>query len=223
MKNENKVVFLSHPISNETIGYGGKKDFHSRAVLSMENGDSCNQSEWSFNNHVGTHIDAPFHFSTTGKTLDQFPASFWIFNHPQLIDLPTDPSVVIDYGPWMESILQETDLLLLRTGFESHRNSENFWAHNPGLSPELGLWLRQNRPTIRVIGLDLMSVTSYDHRALGKKAHNAFLHEAHPGNPLLVIEDMHLAELVSSPKRVTVSPLIVKNADGSPVTVIAEL
>lgn len=223
MKNENKAVFLSHQISNETVGYGGRKDFHSRVTLSMERGDSCNQSEWNLNNHVGTHIDAPFHFSSTGKTLDQFPASFWIFYHPQLIDLPTEPSVIIEPDQWVENIFLETDLLLLRTGFESRRNTEDFWAHNPGLHPELGLWIRQNRPGLRVIGLDLMSVTSYDHRALGKKAHNAFLHEDHPGNPLLVIEDMHLSELISSPKKVIVSPLIVKNADGSPVTVIAEL
>jgi arylformamidase len=218
-----KYIFLSHVLSNETVGYGGKKDFRSKRTLSIREGNSCNQSEWQLNNHIGTHVDAPFHFSDQGLTLDQFAADFWSFTNPQLCTLKTEASCIIDVGPWCDSISVQTDLLLLKTGFEEKRDTEDYWAHNPGLAPELGTWLRTHRPRLRMVGLDFISVTSYDHRPLGKVAHHAFLHEQNPGRPLMVIEDMHLSELHTNPVRVTVAPVRVKEADGGPVTVIAEI
>src|SRR5947199_8775650 len=32
-----------------------------------------NLSRYSFSSHVGTHVDAPFHFIADGKTVDQLP------------------------------------------------------------------------------------------------------------------------------------------------------
>lgn len=217
------VIFLSHTLSNDTIGYGGRKEFVTERTLAISKGDSCNQSEWKLCNHIGTHVDAPFHFSNNGKTLDLYPASFWIFNHVHLVDLPTNESVVLEKGSWSEAIPLDCELLLIKTGFEKRRNTESYWAHNPGLSPDLGHWLRENRPHLRVVGFDFISITSYDNRPLGKVAHKAFLHEEHKGTPILAVEDMHLDKLFSSPKKVVISPLRIFEADGSPVTVIAEI
>jgi arylformamidase len=219
----NQIIFLSHVLSNDTVGYGGRKEFNTGSTLSIAKGDSCNQSEWHLSNHVGTHIDSPFHFSINGKKIDNFEASFWIFTKTHLVDLPTAEAVVIEKDEWVEKIPTDCDLLLIKTGFESRRNTVDYWAHNPGLSPALGLWLREFRPSIRVIGFDFISITSYDHRPLGRVAHHSFLHEDHVGHPILAIEDMHLTELEHSPRRVTVSPLRILDSDGSPVTVIAEI
>lgn len=219
----NNHIFLSHVLTSNTLGYGGKKEFELKSTLSLDNGNSCNQSEWKLNNHIGTHIDAPFHFSLKGKTLDSFEASYWIFNSVHLVNLNSVNGEIIDGANWREAIPLESELLLLKTNFESKRDTEDYWAHNPGLAPELALWLREFRPKIRVIGFDFISITSYENRALGKIAHHAFLHEDHIGNPIMAIEDMHLSELKSVPKKIIVSPLRVLQTDGSPVTVIAEL
>jgi kynurenine formamidase len=66
------------------------------------------------------------------------------------------------------------------------------------------------------------SLLKDDHRALGKIAHNTFLHESHLGNPILAIEDMHLSELLNVPKKIIVAPVRVRDSGGAPVTVIAE-
>ena len=39
--------------------------------LSISNGDVCNLTEFSMCAHNGTHVDAPFHFINTGKTIDE--------------------------------------------------------------------------------------------------------------------------------------------------------
>jgi len=187
----------------------------------MSHGDSCNQSEWTMNNHVGTHLDAPFHFSPEGKKIQEYSADSWVFEKPFLVSLPAAPSQIIDIGDWSSQISPDADLLLLKTGFESKRSSEDYWAHNPGLSPDLGKWLREHRPKLRAIGFDFISATSYDHRSVGKLAHQAFLHGSEH-EPILIIEDMHLSELNESPKMVVILPVRVQDADGSPVTVIAK-
>ena len=40
-------------------------------VLSIKSGDMCNLTEFSMCAHNGTHVDAPFHFIDSGKTIDQ--------------------------------------------------------------------------------------------------------------------------------------------------------
>ncbi len=40
-------------------------------ILSIENGDVCNLTEFSMCAHNGTHVDAPFHFIDKGNTVDK--------------------------------------------------------------------------------------------------------------------------------------------------------
>ena len=44
-----------------------------KSILSIKNGDGCNLTELSLCAHNGTHIDAPYHFLSNGKTVDQLP------------------------------------------------------------------------------------------------------------------------------------------------------
>lgn len=219
----NKTIFLSYPLSNDTIGYGGSKDFNNTQIRNMENGDACNQSHWELSNHIGTHIDSPYHFSKDGNTLDNFDASHWIYHNVELVDIDAKEGELIKPGTWSENLKSDTELLLIRTGFEKLRGSEAYWAKNPGLSPELAQWLRKYRPNIRTIGFDLISITSYLKRAEGKVAHKAYLCPSENGEPLTVVEDMTLSKLNSKIKMVVISPLIVKGSDGSPVTALATI
>ena len=84
-----------------------------------------------------------------------------------------------------ETLDQTTDLLLLRTGYEAYRAEDRYWAKNPGLHPDLGGWLRTEYPTVRVVGMDVISVTSRLHREEGREAHRALLDPERPGDPVL--------------------------------------
>lgn len=218
-----EVVFLSYQLSNETVGYGGQTTFNAKAIRVMANGDTCNESHWELSNHIGTHIDTPFHFSVDGKKISDFPASHWVYQNVQLIELSPEEGELILPGNWSEGIDQKTELLIIKTGFCNRKDSREYWEKNPGLSKELAHWLRENRPNLRTIGFDLISITSYQHRPEGKIAHNAYLSPEHSGEPFTVIEDMDLSKVDSKTyiSKVVVSPMIVKDADGSPVTVFA--
>ncbi len=47
-------------------------------LLSTEKGDVCNLTELSLCAHNGTHVDAPYHFLSDGKTIDQLPLSAFV-------------------------------------------------------------------------------------------------------------------------------------------------
>ena len=215
------MIFLSHPLSSKTPGYGGKQGFSSEPATCMSCGDSSNSQKWTLSNHIGTHIDCPKHFSENGKTIDQYTAAEWIFKDVFLVNRAASNGEIIGVDDWCDSIPSTCDLLLLRTGFEAYRNANAYWQSNPGIHPDLASWLRVNRPNIRAIGMDFISVTSYENRPLGRLAHKALLDlQSGPGNPILAIEDMKLSEVFETPKIVIVSPIIVENADGGPVTVL---
>ena len=82
-------------------------------------------------------------------------------------------------------------------------------------------FLRETFPKLRCVGFDFISITSWKHRAEGRKSHKAFLSPAKGEKPILAIEDMSLKRASSKIDWLVVSPLLVENSNGAPVTVIA--
>lgn len=215
-----KVVWLSHPLSPETPAYGGGEGMRIESITRITAGDTANTSRFVFPNHLGTHVDTPRHFFDSGPTLSNYPPEFWIFENPLIVDVPSDDGYLIGPKDMADAITPETDLLLLRTGYEKFRGNSRYWEHNPGLDPELGTWLRERFANVRVIGMDFISVTSRHHRGKGRAAHRALLDPNISGSPVLPLEDMGLANVVGRLRRVIIAPLRVCVANGGPCTVI---
>lgn len=219
-------VYLSHILDTQTPGFGGSADFRLEAVRRMCEGGSCNASRVQMSMHLGTHVDAPFHFCESGDTVEKFGAQNWVFQNVNLVHLENIQSgILIGVDSWCENLSADVELILLKTGFEEHRHSSVYWQENPGLSAELGLWLRRNRPSVRAIGFDFISASSFTNREMGREAHKAFLDkgETSKGNPILIMEDLHLRELEKNPVEVIALPLRVRGADGAPMTIIARM
>jgi len=219
-----RLVYLSHFLGPDTPFYGGEETFQVESLRSIAEGDSCNAGKWSFPNHAGTHVDLPRHFVANGKSLDDYPADFWVFEKIGVIDIfNIQPSFVV--GPELLdkiSVAQDVELLLLKTGFGKLRNTPVYWQKNPVVLPELADYLRVRFPFLRALGFDTISISSWTDRPTGRDAHRAFLEGEHP---ILLIEDMDLEPLDAKtlPLRATIAPLLVSGADASPCTVIAEV
>ena len=83
--------------------------------------------------------------------------------------------------------------------------------------PALSSLLKKKFPRIRVFGFDMISLTSLNNKEEGKKAHVNFLID----HDILILEDMNLAKINTTPHTIILSPLQIENADGVPCTVIA--
>ncbi len=226
MKNnsETEWKYLSYLLGENTPAYGGGSAFRADPDKEMDKGDSCNTGKWALSNHIGTHVDCPRHFSAKGKTLEAYPADFWIFRHVLLIDMsPLPPGHIICWEDLSAApFSDEVGLLLIRTGFSERRHESVYWENNPGFHPDVAEQLLAHFPNLRMLGFDSISLSPFGDRPLGRLAHQAFLD--HP-QPILILEDMDLSEVTGATRfrQVIVSPLRVSEADASPCTVFAEV
>lgn len=216
-----KIIFLSHFLDDSTPGYGGVKSFEQVHVSEIAKGATSNSQKWTLSNHVGTHIDLPSHFDDQGRRLEEFLAAEWVMVKPFLVNLDVVENQIIEHSAIFDSIPMDCDILLIKTKYQDYRDQSKYWSSGPGLSPDLAEWIRKNRPGIKILGFDFISITSFSNRPLGRTAHRKFLGAEGENLPLRVIEDMKLDQLAVSPQRITVAPFLVRTADGTPVTVIA--
>lgn len=222
----NNIVYLTHPYDEQTPSYGGKDGVRIETQSSIESGDTANTSAWSFsNNHIGTHVDVPYHFSKDGKKLLDYSPGEWLYNKISVIDVPCTTAKLIEIEDLNESnISSDVELLLIRTGYESLRSDMRYWNDNPGLSKKLPDDLRCRYPNLRAIGFDFISVTSWKYRQVGRECHKALLSpQGIDKRPIIAIEDMSLAPVSGTIKWALVSPLLFTDGNGAPVTVFAEL
>lgn len=216
-------IYLNHFLDTNTPTYGNSSGFIRKRLRSIAQGDTSNNEYWEFPNHIGTHIDFPYHFVESGGSLQHFDPDFFIVRHIALVHLPSSPGSIIDVAALESSHLPlQTEALLLKTDFEQIRTTEVYWHDNPAFHPQLAGWLRSKCPSLRFLGFDSISLSSWQHRQLGRDAHREFLGTDHP---ILPIEDMKLSQLSPSSqiKQMTIAPFPVLNADGAPVTVIAKI
>jgi kynurenine formamidase len=134
---------------------------------------------WSFDEHCGTHVDAPAHFSERAATVDRIPADELLLRIA-VVDLREraardhDATVMPDdvlawerrYGP-----LPEHAAVFALTGWgsrapdpEAYLNEDASGVmHTPGFDPEATDFLKSERPQVRAIGLDTASLDAGTH------------------------------------------------------------
>lgn len=217
-----KYVLLSHVLKQDTPSYGNRDKVIIRVNSCIRGGETANSSCLVLsNNHIGTHIDVPRHFSDNGKRTTDYPIGDYVFEKCQVIDVPCDNARLITISD-LKGLHEDDDLLLIRTGYEAKRGKDEYWNNNPGLDPKLADELREKCPNIRCVGFDFISVTSWQHRAEGRLAHKNFLAPDNGDREIWAIEDMSLMNAPDKIEKVVIAPLLVEDGNGTAVTVIAE-
>ena len=115
-------------------------------------------------NHIGTHVDAPFHFVTSGLTIDKLPLE-WMYGPGVIVDLSDIMSDLDVYTPKMITDrveVKDGDILILHTGWhrfqigESDQPDEERYIHmHPGAHPDMCQFLLDKK--IKLWGMDCVS------------------------------------------------------------------
>jgi kynurenine formamidase len=219
-------LYLSHAWGADCPSYGNGKKIEVSPVSCMGRGDSCNKVEIRATNHDGSHMDFPRHFSKRGAVVTDYEAAFFVFNAVSLAWFDSLPWGTLLAPQELERQLPfdadpNTELLLIRTGAGSHRSSDEYWRRGIGLGLGCADFLRVRFPKLRAIGLDTLSITSYEHRETGREVHREFLDHA---SPILILEDLTFEALqMHRTSQVIALPLRIAEADGAPCTVIASV
>lgn len=224
--NKYKWIFLSYILSISLSNYGNGKRIKIENVKSQKNGDSSNNTEISFPSHFGTHVDFPMHFNLKGKSLNDYTANDFIFNNIKIIDFTN-----IDFDDYLIGLKdlenlkiernEKIDFLIVKTGYCEFRDTEKYWKNGLGFDVGTANFLTDTFPNLRAIGFDLISLSSYQKRDIGRRAHKEYLIK----NDLLIVEDVDLRNISKETKikELIVSPLRFEHAEGTPVTLIAKI
>lgn len=215
--------FLSYILDESSPMYGNGEGFRIDKVSRIEEGKASNNSALRLPAHVGTHIDFPLHFLADGKKGTDYPAGFWIFNEIRQLDIST--AAITDFLIKPEHFGdgktdEKADALIVYTGFSRIRHEEAYWKENWGFHPDCAGYIRNRFPNVRVLIFDLISLSSYQQREIGREAHRVFLQEP----AILPVEDASLSLLTTGVEieSLVISPLRYAGADGTPVTILAE-
>jgi arylformamidase len=221
------MIRISYPVTSGTPLYPGTPPLTQKSHRSIVNGDVSNHSLAGLSLHSGTHIDAPLHFCPHGAPVadvlgpenSYYPAYCW--DIPRGIDQRITGN---DLGSLDHPPHRDAQAILIRTGFCHIRGScpEDYAQKNPVIDPDIATFLRSAYPSLRLVGIDAISVANYLYKEQGQSCHREFL----CGNPpILILEDADLADdcLGQKPFTLTLFPVILDNIEATPVVAIAEL
>lgn len=178
---------------------------------SLEKGDACNVTALQFSTHSGTHIDAPFHFLSTGASIEQLP-----------LDVLIGPCRVIEFSHVSQSIdrenLQKLNLEGVRRILFKTINSEQ-WQKEPQVFDPNYVYLTTEGATylnqigMQLIGIDALSIEKFNHP--GHPTHHVLLK-----NRVIILEGLNLSGVPEGDYELIALPLKLKGADGAPARVV---
>lgn len=128
-----KVVDLTHSLWPEFPTYFGKKQLEIETVYKYEK-DKFNLNIWHLNEHTGTHVDTPFHFSADGPNAAMIPADtlvapLCVINIAERAAADPDTQVTPDdLKAWEEKngAFPDGACIAMNSGWDQHVKTEKF-------------------------------------------------------------------------------------------------
>lgn len=202
------MIDVTRAVSAALPAWPGDTPYSYELVWSTERGDSVNVGAMRLSTHLGTHVDAPWHYDPAGARLHEVPIETWV-----------GPCVVVDTAGAERlepGLLSKVDLanvskVLFRTGQpDAWTGFPREW---PVVDPALPGYLAERG--IDLIGTDAPSADSLDSRDL--PGHRAL---ARAG--VCILESLALERVRPGRYRLVCLPLKLVGADGAPARVVLE-
>jgi len=234
---DKKLVDLTYPFSAETHHWPTAKPFHLEKVSEGRTAGGFWYSSYNYggSEHVGTHLDAPFHFAEGKWTTEQIPLEKTI-GPGIVIDVRRKTEKNADYALQVGDIraweklrgrMPAGAIVLIHTGWGK------FWGdrrkyfgtdepgnvsdlHFPGLSKEAAEFLVKQR-NIKAVGIDTPSI---DHGPSKEFIAHQILGAAN----VPIFENVAALDRLP-PKGMTIfaAPMKIKGGSGAPLRIFALL
>ena len=201
-----KWIDISQPLQNDIAEWPGDTPFTYEVAFSKADTGSVNIGKITTSTHMGTHIDAPFHFDDNGIKVLDLPIDLYI-GRARVIDVSGNNSIGrsdlegIDFGG--------AERILLRT--LSRPDSTIFPKNFTNLRADIGPLLKERG--IRLIGVDTPSVDPEDSKTLDA-------HHSLNNNGVMILENIVLDTVEPGDYELIALPLPLAESDGSPVRAV---
>jgi len=213
-----KVVDLSHTLLPGQEEY--KLEVKNKFVDELLPGYHRPEGSWyimsevTMWSHVGTHIEAPYHYLKEGMDVSEIPLSR-LMGEAVILDFSHKKTNQAIEREELEAIgkeVQEDDIVILKTGLDKNYRT-SLAHHRPYLAPEATQWLVEKK--ISCLATD---ASGFEVRGIDSQPNHELLFK----NNIPVIEHLTNLEKLTK-KRVFLIALCwkVRGLDSSPVRVIA--
>lgn len=206
-----KIHDISLTVTPNLPVWPGDRPIELERVSKMEEGAHNNVSQMALSVHVGTHVDAPYHFIADGKTIEQLKLEVLV-GPAQLVELPEECELISAADLQQAGIAEGMQRVLLKT-----RNSR-FW-NQPGLpfqreftslAPDGAAYLVERG--VRLIGIDYFSIAPFNDSV---PTHRELL-----GAEVVVLEGVNLSQVPAGRYQLYCLPLKLGGSDGAPARAI---
>lgn len=207
-----RIVDLTHVLYSGLEGYPGNYRVEVEQLHEVEK-TGYQVSKITFDSHLGTHLDVPRHINVGGEGLERIELGKLI--GPALVfDMTAkgDGGEILpeDFGARGEAI-EPGSRILLRTGWQRHFGSPQFFEGFPGVALATARWLVTKG--IVLLGVETPSVHPKDHL----EVHHALIDQG-----VVVVEALaNLDRLHQERLEIICLPLKIRDCDGSPCRVVA--
>lgn len=201
-----KWIDISQRLHNGIAEWPGDTPFSYKVEFPKADTGSVNIGKMTTSMHMGTHIDAPFHYDDEGMKVHELPIDVYI-GKARVIDVSGLESVGrsdlegFDFGG--------AERILLKTS--SRPDPDVFPETFTFLRPDIGPLLKERG--VRLIGVDTPSVDPEHSKTLD--GHHS-LHD----NDVLILENIVLQEIEPGDYELIALPLPIEGGDGSPVRAV---
>lgn len=201
---------LTYPISETMLLYPGipQPRLHDLARPEI---DGYGMSEFTFWNHLGTHIDAPTHFYADGCSLDQFPVDRFV-TMVHTIDCRGLTVIQPQHLSPILTTVPRGEAVLLLTGQYRYWGTPQYFEPFPVLNDAAADLLVDHE--VGMILVDAPSVDRVDTTDFPN--HHRLLHA-----PRLIVENLAYHDDLPQRFKMAALPLKIQSSNGSPARVIA--
>ncbi|KZN26080.1 cyclase [Haladaptatus sp. R4] len=213
----------THPLTSATTVYPGDPRVECTPHATHEE-DGYRVTSLELGTHSGTHVDAPSHTESDGRTLDSFSIETFAFD-ARLVDCRgKDPREPIEREELVESEEDsndesDADLLVLHTGWDAHWGMDAYFDH-PYLTADAAAWCADHDYHV---GIDALNVDPTPTQNAGDAEPDGIpTHHALLGTDHLILENLMNLDGLPERFRLSAFPLAVADADGGPVRAVAE-
>ena len=202
------VYDISRPLGPATEPWPGDTPLSLAWGMRLADGASCNVSAITLSPHVGTHADAPYHYSDQGAPMAAVALDPYL-GPATVIDLPGRTCITAaDLAPLLPAAARR---VLLRTRDRAPRDPYAFDRGFTCLAPDAVALLAERG--CRLVGTDAPSVDHLTSQDL--PAHKACL-----AHNIYILENLELAHVPDGEYELIALPLRLEGADGSPVRAV---
>lgn len=202
------LIDISRPLSNKISVWPGAAPF--KLITNKQfDADGFSESSIQMNIHTGTHIDAPMHFLSDGKSVEALCLEKMI-GEAQVVEY-TGLESAIDIAFFKNCDLSSSRILI------KTRNSSLDWIENEfdrnfvALSADAAQWLADQG--VDLIGVDGPSVQLYSD--LDNRTHEVILEKE-----VIILEGLNLSGVNPGKYQLFCAPLKIRGAEGAPARAV---